>query len=172
MKDKWVLGYTENGEWADNSMQIVVWKKQGEFQVLKLIRSRPAGTQFGIGNLFNEVGLAQSGLFCGRKLLKAFDVPNIESGFMGISGKHTEYEDGGIDHQYFGEHNDNDKLHGRGIYICSDGFIHIRYWDDGEYAPGNNLYIDSDGSVSVGELYLKDGKRCYRGTCYRTDGSS
>ncbi len=26
--DKWILGYTENGEWTDNSMQIVVHQNQ------------------------------------------------------------------------------------------------------------------------------------------------
>ena len=70
-------------------MQIVVQENQGQFQVLKLIRSRPGGTQFGIGNLFNMDGLVQSGLFCGKKLLLAFNVPNQEGGIMGIKGKYT-----------------------------------------------------------------------------------
>ena len=115
-------------------MQIVVRKNQGEFQVLKVIRSRPGGSQFGQGNLFNKHGLAQSGLFSGRELLLAFDVPNQETGFMGISGKYTE----NYRCQNFGEHNENDKLHGKGIRIFPDGYIYIGYYNDGsDLVPGN-----------------------------------
>ena len=89
-----ILGHTEDGEWADNSMQIVVREKQGEFQVIKLIRSRPGGAQFCVGNLFNASGLAQSGPLYDRKLHMAFDVPNKEIGFMGICGKKTKDTNG------------------------------------------------------------------------------
>ena len=82
-------------------MQIVVHQNQRQFQVLKLIRSRPGGTQFGIGNLFDEGGLSQSGLFCGKELLMAFDVTNKEAGFMGINGKYTKRDLTFA----FGEHN-------------------------------------------------------------------
>ena len=94
-------------------MQIVVRKNLEEFQVLKVMRSRPGGSQYGIGNLFNEVGLAQAGLFCGRELLLANNVPNQESGLMGISGKYTKrYDNEG---HFFGEQNDDNNLHGRCI---------------------------------------------------------
>jgi len=149
-------------------MQIVVREEHREFQVLKVIRSRPGGSQFGVGNLFNKHGLAQSGLFCGRELLLAFDVPNQESGFMGISGKYTR--DAG--YYYFGEHNENNKLNGRGIGISSSDHILIQYWNNGRIAPGNYLTILSDGDVDVGECYLKDGKKCDRGTTYKNDGTS
>ena len=149
-------------------MQIVVQKNQRQFQVLKVIRSRPGGSQFGIGNLFNEVGLAQSGLFCGRELLLAFDVPNQESSFMGISGKYTKRYNWG----HFGEHNDNDKPHGRGILISPYGIIHIGYWNIGERAPGKHILIYSDGDLDVGERYLKDGLLFERGTLYRTNGKT
>ena len=144
-------------------MQIVVRKKQGEFQVLKLIRSRPGGSQFGIGNLFNEVGLAQSGLFCGRGLLLAFDVPNQESGFMGISGKYTKSFFVG---DHFGEHNENNVLHGRGIYIYSDVSINIHYWNNGAPAPGNFIEINEDRNFRVGNRYLKAGEMRTRDTLY------
>ena len=44
--DKWIFGYTENGDWAVDSMQIIVQKEQGEFQVIKRIRSRTGGSLF------------------------------------------------------------------------------------------------------------------------------
>ena len=49
---------------------------------------------------------------------------------MGITGKYT------IDNellQYFGEHNTENKLHGRGILIKKDGQIRIQSWHNGDY---------------------------------------
>ena len=56
-------------------------------------------------------GLVQSGIFSNGKLAVAFDFTNQASGFMSIGGKYTKtnFE------STFGEHNDDDKLHGRGI---------------------------------------------------------
>ena len=64
----------------------------------------------------------------------------------------------------FGEINQYNKLDGRGICIFADGTIDIRYFNNGYAAPGNYLRIHSYGEFKVGEMYLKDGKRCYRGT--------
>ena len=148
-------------------MQIVVQKNQRQFQVLEVMHSRPGGTQFGVGNLFDEDGLAQSGLFCGRELLLAFDVPNQESGFMGISGKYT----GRFGDYNFGEHNEFDNLHGKGISI-SENCIAIGYYNDGYLAPGNYLKISSGGEFKVGECYLKDGYKFFRGTRYYKNGAT
>ncbi len=71
-----------------------------------------------------------------------------------------------------GERNSENKLHGRGIKIYSFGRIHIGYWNNGEHAPGNFIWIDSDGEYRVGEMYFKDGKMCWRGTVYKEDGTS
>ena len=68
--------------------------------------------------------------------------------------------------------NSYNKLHGRGIRITPDGFIVIGYWNDGDGAPGNNLYIYSWGDVQVGEFYLKKGERWERGTQYNTNGTT
>jgi len=76
--------------------------------------------------VFGKDGLVQSGLFSDRKLVSAFDVTNQASGFLSISGNYTK--DNKIvykkyKHVYdstFGEHNQANKLHGRGIYIFSD----------------------------------------------------
>ncbi len=137
------------------------------------MRSRPGGSQFGIGNLFNEVGLAQSGLFCGRELLLALDVENQESGFMGISGKYTKTGGGSY---YVGEHNVNNKLYnglqGRGIKFYSDGDINIGYYNNGYGAPGNFITIYKNGEFHVGEYYLKDAILDTRGTRYNADGTT
>ena len=143
-------------------------REQKEFKVLKVMRSRPGGSQFGIGNLFNEVGLAQSGLFCGRELLLACDVPNQESGFMGISGKYTER----YGYYSFGERNVNDKLNGKVILISPYDQINIGYFDNGLLAPGNYIRINSGGSFDVGDLYLKAGLVRGVGTHYKTDGTT
>ncbi len=98
----------------------------------------------------------------------AFDVPNKESGFMGICGKYTKdkYED------YFGEHNEENNLHGRGIIILPNCHIDIGFYNNSDYAPGNYIEIFSDGDVDVGEIYLKDGKRWNKCTRYFSDGKT
>ena len=56
--------------------------------------------------------------------------------------------DNGLD---FGELNENNKLHGRGIYIHDDGEIWIGYYENGGYSTGNYINIFSDGVFLVGE---------------------
>ena len=52
-----------------------------------------------------------------------------------------------------GEMNSDNKLHGRGIDIDSDGNIYIGYFDNGSwYAPGKNIEIHGNGGFLVGEL--------------------
>jgi len=73
---------------------------------------------------------------------------------------------------YIGEHNSNNKLHGRGINIWHGVTIFIQYWDNGAVAPGNYLYIQSNGDVNVGKVYLKKGERWIKGTRYNTNGTT
>ena len=71
----------------------------------------------------------------------------------------------------FGEHNEHNKLHGKGVYINSSGNITIGYFDDGDDAPGNNIIIKNDGEFYLGETFFKDGRIGLRGTIYCTDGT-
>ena len=67
---------------------------------------------------------------------------------------------------YFGELNEKNIPHGRGIYIFPSGRIRIQYFNNGRYVPGTNFIdIRHGGDVDVGECYLKDGKMLDRGTC-------
>ena len=75
-----------------------------------------------------------------------------------------------VSERTFGEHNEN-KLHGRGICFWAHGDIEIGYFEDGEKAVGNYMQIDSDVRFSLGECYMKEGKKKYRVAIYRTDGS-
>ncbi len=75
----------------------------------------------------------------------------------------------GEDLTYFGEMNRDNTLHGRGIFIFNDGRILIGFVDNGE-CTGNYITIRNDGYFEVGEIYLKDGDECMRGTRYNTDG--
>ena len=71
-----------------------------------------------------------------------------------------------------GEHNSDNKLHGRGILICSkpdNDDIFIGYWAYGLYAPGNYVYIQSD--VEVGEIYLKNDSKDNKWIEYNPDGT-
>lgn len=71
-----------------------------------------------------------------------------------------------------GEFNSRNKLHGRGIKIHSNGFIFMQYWDSGDDAPGKHIYIDSDCSFFVGEIYLKDKRLNWEGTNFLPDGTT
>ena len=75
---------------------------------------------------------------------------------------------------YIGEMNDEDRPHGRGLTIDSDGSIFIGFWNNGVYAAGNYITLGSGGSFRLGEFYFLD---YYSGlkdryTDYDTDGSS
>ena len=72
------------------------------------------------------------------------------------------------DGEQFGEVNEDNRLHGRGIYIDNDGTIDIGYFENGDET---GYYIDSDGTFWVGEIYFKDGERRKRVTWYLTDGN-
>ncbi len=74
-------------------------------------------------------------------------------------------------HTDFGEINEDNKLEGRGIKIWNDGFIGIGYYEDGWPSTGNFIIIYRDGNFQVGEVYMREGSRCSRGTWYLTDGT-
>ncbi len=73
----------------------------------------------------------------------------------------------------FGEFNENNKLHGRGIRIGKFDIerILIGYWENGCLSTGNYIIIRYDGVFQAGEKYYKDGVRGSRGTSYYTDGT-
>jgi hypothetical protein len=83
--------------------------------------------------------------------------------------KYTKFANGDI---YIGEMNEDNKPHGRGIVIETNGNINIAYWDNYKAAPGNYIFIGRDGDIRVGEIYLKEGKRWTRGVLYNTDGKN
>ncbi len=71
----------------------------------------------------------------------------------------------------FGEFNEENKPHGRGIIIHYHGGLVIGYFENGDWNTGNYINIWSNGDFSVGECYLKDGWRQFRGTKYHTNGT-
>ena len=67
---------------------------------------------------------------------------------MGICGKYTN-KNGDLS---FGEHNQENEPHGRGIEFSIYDAIRIGYFDNGGVAPGTNyIHIYSDGNLYVGE---------------------
>ncbi len=83
----------------------------------------------------------------------------------------TKYSENTYDYTYFGQFNESNRLHGKGILIWNRGDILIGYWKNGDLSTGNYIRIDSDGDFRVGEYYRKDGKRWNRGAWYKTNGS-
>ncbi len=70
----------------------------------------------------------------------------------------------------FGEFNNDNKLHGRGIEIWNDGFIVLGYHEIGRWSTGNYIRISKDGWFTVGKKYIKDGLTWKRGTEYYKHG--
>jgi hypothetical protein len=70
----------------------------------------------------------------------------------------------------FGEVNEDNSLHGRGINISFIGTITIGYFENGDRSTGNYIWIYRNGNFDVGECYMKDGVRWIRGTTYYTAG--
>jgi len=60
-------------------------------------------------------------------------------------------------HIYFGEVNEDNKFHGKGIDIWFNSHTFIGNFNNGKWAPGNYLEINSKGEFHVGEYYMKDG---------------
>ena len=99
----------------------------------------------------------------------AFDVPNQESGFMGISGRYTKLSG----YHEFGERSrENNSLQGRGIEIHSNGIITIGYFHNGDDAPGRYITINSWGEIEVGYRYMRNGRLCKGGTDYKLNGAA
>ena len=75
--------------------------------------------------------------------------------------------------RYFGEWStDTKKPHGRGIYFYENGQIYIGFYNHGERAPGSYIYIYEDSRLRVGTWQKNsDGKKCYKGTEYKTNGT-
>ena len=73
----------------------------------------------------------------------------------------------------FGEHDENNKLDGRGIQIWDFSSITIGYWKNGGLSIGNYIIIFGEGklTINVGELYVKKGYNKHRGIQYKKDGS-
>ncbi len=70
----------------------------------------------------------------------------------------------------FGEVNEDNKLHGRGIEMWN-GDIRIGYWQNGDLSTGHYIYIRSNGDFLVGDMYYEDGNIGWRGTTFRTNGT-
>jgi hypothetical protein len=54
--------------------------------------------------------------------------------------------------KFFCEHNSNDKLHGKGVYIQKNGHIRIGHFTNGRQTLGRFIRIQSDGVLDIGEL--------------------
>ena len=73
----------------------------------------------------------------------------------------------------FGEHDANNKLHGKGITIYSHGTICIGYNNSGSPAMGKHyINICNDGEFKVTEVFRQYESRMLRGTAYKVDGRS
>ena len=73
---------------------------------------------------------------------------------------------------YIGERNADNKIHGRGIDMYSNGYCYIAHFEKNTLDRGNYVTIHSGGSVDLGACYTKDGRLCFRGTRYNPDGTN
>jgi hypothetical protein len=81
------------------------------------------------------------------------------------------YSDIGDHWTHFGELNENNKAHGRGIRFYKYGGITIGYGEDGRWSTDYYIDIYQHGLFEVGEWYMKDGKKRIRYTRFYPDGT-
>ena len=73
-----------------------------------------------------------------------------------------------------GEHNANNKLHGKGISInYQSGIIRLGLFDNGKFAVGNYILIRGANEFKVGVLSLNEnGHERETGTWYKQNGTT
>ncbi len=71
----------------------------------------------------------------------------------------------------FGELNEDNSLHGRGLRIWTNGQCQIGYFEDNFWSIGNYILILPNNDFRVGENYLNDKAIRWRGTYYKWDGT-
>lgn len=88
-------------------------------------------------------------------------------------------QNGSTKGQYFGEVSvQTEKPHGRGIMLYDNGYLHINYWQNGDYADGKYVKINIlTGTFWVDNKFTKTdeaGKKTkhMKGTRYDEDGTS
>ena len=74
--------------------------------------------------------------------------------------------------KFIGEQINLDAKYCRGINIYSDGRISIGYYLKSSPAPGNYIWINGDGRFKVGKYYGSIETLGYKGTEYKTDGTT
>ncbi len=123
---------------------------------------------------FSEQGVERDFFVDGKKIAKitprltiVYDAQN----WLSMQPNPLRWNCADVNKQGFGEVNENNILHGRGIRIWNDGTIFIGYGEDGRLCTGNEITIYPDGWFDVGETYIKDGKKWKRFTRYMTDGT-
>jgi hypothetical protein len=139
-------------------MRLVNTKFQSDGSKLQKIESfTPAGV---------TSGLYQDGVRVGD-ITERLNLTHDNQDWLSLRPSDAKYYYEGI----FGEFNEKNKLHGRGIRIDSYGDIFIGYFNKGWRAPGNFILIYKDGDVDVCEHYLKGGENRARGTRYMANGT-
>ena len=73
-----------------------------------------------------------------------------------------------------GEHNANNKLHGKGIFInYQSGLIRLGLFDNGKFAVGNYIIIKYANEFKVGVLSLdENGHERETGTWFKPNGTT
>lgn len=72
----------------------------------------------------------------------------------------------------YGEHNDENLIHGRGVKINNYGHINIGYFKNDHVAVGPYIYIGMFGYFSVGKRWFdNNGVRKCEETTYKADGT-
>lgn len=125
------LGYLEKGNWLGNTSMIEIDLIKREFGVYFLFQARPDGKIFQVGAKYCRNGQTFDGIFYRGALLEQAEVNHGCSGFLGMGqcsrpngGLKCMYSSNDTGSQkYFGEHNQRQERHGKGVFIQTNGHV-------------------------------------------------
>ncbi len=140
-------------------------------EVLKLTNQKCLSDEIVLKKIerFSKQGVERDFFIDGNKIAKI--IPRLNQikdaqKWLSMQPNPLRYIDG---YRYgFGDVNEDNDLHGRGIQIWNGG-IHFGYYENGRDSTGHYIEINSVGWFNVGECYMKDERRWWRGTKYKTD---
>jgi hypothetical protein len=126
---------------------MTIFKHRQKFGVHLTDRARPSSDLLlDLGSIFGKDGPISCGVFHnGNKLLSAVPSENISSGFYGSTAKYSDKGDFGQKMLFYGEHEAECKLSGRGVEVSNtSGEVYtIGNFKNGSRTTGPAIVIDN-----------------------------
>ena len=108
---------------------------------------------------YSDQGVERSFLIDGLRVasvIKRLDILTDQQNWLSLKPvSDGRFAHVGVSTKKFGEMNQHNKLHGRGIYIDSSGNISIAFWNDGKFATSASIGMVGLMWVGLGRIPTK-----------------